>query len=877
MSSAAFVLSVQQHGRTSAVSRIQFPDLPSLADFVSKSPPTTDKVASRGVVGAIYNGNQRLNENILQCTAASLDFDKPLDAEHFNQVTAVLESEGVGFVAHNTWSNHGRFAVIIPFANPTDLAGHAAAVERLRAMLGPYGNFAEESCRPGQLRFVSPNPEYERKVKVFDGDLLTVPSAGAALPSNAVSIAPIPSKPAVADRFALYTEQASPEEKQLFLLALRENIIPAERLDDYMRWFPVVFACFRAWAVNSKDLTEEQKEMWEALDGWSKLHPKWKPDALKQKLTDWLRDRGGNTQPLHIQSVLSHEVGVEPLQLALNKDVTLDLDAKIALSQLLTKMRGGAEVTVIKDEALAEAASKMKAQDEAAAKLRLRGLTFIARAPQVNDRFAKFIDILTALTTQNKAEPWELVEDEWDHFLRPAPMLISLCQIYAMGFAPHVMWRKSAALPPKALNIYMLNIAPPGTGKSVTMDTIHQVLAKTVFKNLSPSYKLHSATGLWINAFERHGPLQLVTSDEAESLIGKQNQKDQHLLALQTSVKQLYDEGKPGRKFRPSAQVQRELREITAPVMSLNLAATPTLLREDIGSAMLNDGFVSRMIVTIDDREQKNQSFDEQVQKHIDLVKTKVNDSLENTIDMTVKFFNDSWRSGAAAHPAGREFFSLMGDEDAEVLANNIVMHFERTDLPIRYVTPPMNDEGLKRFAELATKAKMCWEIPQGMRGTDAEANIESLRVRSETKLCVMSAILTLIVDPAATEINIPIMEWVSDILYTTQYPFYRHLLNASDAISSSALRPRINQDFIAKLRPAIMPGGPLREGAVMARTLRDFSKPWRRLISDLKLPETNDRRRAAEDALRDLEVWFRKKSNNALEFYMTRDLPDGS
>ena len=877
MSSAAFVLSVQQHGRTSSVSRVQFPDLPALGDFVEKAPPTADKVGSRGVVGALYSGNQRLNENITQCTAASLDFDKSIDADHFNQVAAVLESEGVGFVAHNTWSNHGRFAVIVPFANPTDLAGHAAAVERLRSMLGPYGNFAEESGRPGQLRFVSPNPEYQRKVKIFDAPLLSVPAAGTALPDNAVSIAPIPNKPAVTDSFALYTEQASPEEKQLFLLALRENILPDDRLDDYMRWFPLVFACFRAWAVNSKNLTEEQKEMWEALDGWSKQHPKWKPDALKLKLTDWLRDRGGNAKPLHIQSVLSVEVGVEPLQAALNKDATLDLDAKISLSQLLRKMGGGAEVVVVKDEALAEAASKMKAQDEAAAKLRLRSLTFIARAPVVNDRFTKFIDILTALTTQNKVEPWELNDNEWDFFLRPAPMLISLCQIYAMGFAPHVMWRKSAALPPKALNLYVLNIAPAGTGKSVTMDVIHQVVAKTVFKNVTPSYKLHSATGLWINAFERHGPLQLVTSDEAESLIGKQNQKDQHLLALQTSVKQLYDEGKPGRKFRPSAQVQRELREITAPVMSLNLAATPTLLREDIGSAMLNDGFVSRMIVTIDDREQKNQSFEQQVDGHIDLVKTKVNDSLENTIEMAVKFFNESWRSGAAAHPAGREFFSLMGDEDAEVLANNIVMHFERTDLPVRYVTPPMADQGLRRFAELVTRAKTCWEIPQGMRGTDAEANIESLRVRSEVKLCVLSTILTLIADPAAKEINIPIMEWAADILYTSQHPFYRHLLNASDAISSSALRPRINQDFIAKLRPAIMPGGPLREGAVLARTLREFSKPWRRLISDLKLGEGNDRRRAAEDALRDLEVWFRKKSGNAIEFYMTKDLPDAS
>jgi len=68
-----------------------------------------------------------------------------------------------------------------------------------------------------------------------------------------------------------------------------------------------------------------------------------------------------------------------------------------------------------------------------------------------------------------------------------------------------------------------------------------------------------------------------------------------------------------------------------------------------------------------------------------------------------------------------------------------------------------------------------------------------------------------------------------------------------------------------------------LREGVALAGKLRDFSRPWRKLIADLKLSETNDRRRAAEDALRDLEVWFRKKGGNTLEFYMTKDLPDGS
>lgn len=852
-----------------------FQSLRAFAGWLKGLAPVTNKLESKYLVGATFSGHERTLNMMTGATMLQCDFDKVISPEQHGAVCAALTALNIAHVSFETFSNGGRFVVLIPLSRPATATEHRATMEWVMQELGPYAaGLDQASFNPVLPRFVSPNAANSTRLVTLNEGRVLPPVAvqgDEVLPANVLPIAPIPSKPAVTDRFALYEDQASPEQQQLFLAALRANLLPLDRLDEYPRWFPVIYAGFRAWAVNSTNLTEGQKELVETLNLWSSSHPKYKTDAISIKLKDWLRDRGTGSKPLHVQSILTHEVDGARLREALISDDKLDFDSKIDLTEALDKLIGAPEVTVVSDEALAAALTKIQKQDEANAALRLRGLTFISRAPQINGRFDKFLDILTAFATQNKAERWELTEDEWEFFPRPAPILISLCQAYAMGFAPHVMFRLSAVIEPKALNLFFMNIAPAGTGKSSSMNLIRDTLSKTVFKNLAPSYKLHSATGLWLNAFERHGPLQLVTSDEAESLIGKQGQKDQHLLALQTAVKQLYDAGIPGRKFRPSAQVQRELREITAPVMSLNVAATPALLREDIGGAMLNDGFVSRMIVSIDDRERRNESEEETVKRKVDLITSKTNDTLEHTIEAATKFFNESWRSAEAKHPSGRDFFTVMGDEGGADLAGRISAHFERPDLPVRCVTPPTTPEGIQRFATIITRAETCWAVPPGMRGTDAEANIESLRVRAVIKLCVLSTILTLVADPAATEVNLEIMEWAADILYCTQHPFYRHLMNASES-GTSMLKARLNPTYVDKLRPAVAEGGPLRQGVVSATILRDFSRPWRKLISDLRLPESHERRRAAEDILDELEVKHEKRGNTHV-FYMTKGL----
>lgn len=859
--------------RSGVVRPFSFQSLRAFAAWLKQLKPVASKLESKYIVGANFTRPERTLQCMSGATMLQCDFDKVTSPDQRDSVSAALSLLGIAHVAFETFSGGGRFVVIIPLSRPASPAEHRATMDWLVSELGAYAvGLDQASYNPVLPRFVSPNAQAPERTVIFsDGEYLE-PVAASGVENLPANVMPIPSKPAVSDAFAVYSDQASPEQQELFLLALRHNLLPEGRLSDYPTWFPVLFAAFRAWGVNSKNLTERQKEMMEVLHEWSAHHPKYDPKGIDAKLNDWLRDRGTGTRPLHIQSVITHEVDAARLRQAIKADLLIPHEMKVVLGDTLSNMLGKPAETVLPDEVIESAITKLQAQDKVAAELRARSLNFIARAPQINDRFDRFLDLLTAFATQNKAERWELGED-WDHFLRPAPILFSLCQIYSLGFAPHVMFRLSAAIEPKALNIFTLNIAEAGTGKSASMNIIHNVLSKTVFKNIAPSYKLHSATGLWMNAFERHGPLQLVTSDEAESLIGKQGQKDQHLLALQTAVKQLYDAGIPGRRFRPSAQVQRELQEITAPVMHLNLSATPTLLRDDIGSAMLNDGFISRMIVCVDDRDPGDEDEDAIVNKKIALIKSETTGTMESTIADAVKFLNESWRSVEAKHPAGKEFFSVMGDETSGELAGRIGAHFERPDLPVRYVTPPSGDAELAEFCRISARASSCWHIPQGMRGTDAEANIKSLRVRSESKLHILSAILTLVADPSAKEIDLRIMRWVSDILYTVQHPFYRHLLTTSDT-GATMLKARVNPDFVSKLRPALAEGGPLRSGVVSASTLIKFSRPWRKLVSDLRQHEANERRKVAEEILDELEVKHEVRDNKHV-FYLTKGLDD--
>lgn len=872
-----------QSVKSGIVRPLAFQSLRGFAQWLKNLPPISEKLDSDYIVGATFTGRQRILADMLGATMIQLDFDKPLNPEHQQNVCSMLEFLDVAHVSFNSFSGCHKFVTLIPLSRPASAEEHRATVEWLMRELGQYATGLDEaSYNPVLPRFVSPNSAATsaRTVTVFEATTLEPVRAAdeGELPANVTRLtpSPIPSKPAVADSFAMYAEQANPRDKELFLIALRENLLPVERLSEYPRWFPLVFACFRAWAINSRTLTGEQKEMWEALDAWSKLHPKWKPDALNVKLNDWLRDRGQGTSTLCIQSVLKCEVDHNRLRKAISSDSALGFDDACDLANAIDNV-GGEAVTPIDDEALAAATAKMAAEDAAAKALELRGLTILARAPLVNARFNEFMNIVTAFSTQNKQDLWELDEDSWEHFLRPAPVLLALAQVYSMGFAPHVIYRASDSLPPKALNTYVLNIAGAGTGKSVTQNIIADVLRDTVFKNLSPDYKLNSATGLWMNAFEVHGPLQLLRSEEAESLFGKAGQKDQHLLALHTTVKTLFDQGLPGRKFRPSGQVQREIREITAPTLNMNLAATPALLQNDIGDSMMNDGFMSRVIVMIDTRKADARTEDQQVERLLALMADNENgETLDTTVAKATKFMNDSWRSGAAAHPAGREFFDFNPDDDAAALADKMFSHFEGNEMPVRYIRPPSDPVARAEFARLLVRARSQWVVPEGMIGTPAAANIDSLAVRAPTKVETLSAILSLVADPSATEINIEIARWVADVLYTAQHAFYKHILTSSNSSIASVSRSRTNPAFVGALKAATMAGGILRNGPASSSKLAGV-RAWRRLIAALKQPEGCEARRAAMDSLAEIGVAWRKTGRkNMLEFYMTEGLDDG-
>lgn len=865
MNPQSFILSVQNQAEGKVVRRVQFSNIVDFATFVRTAPPVSDKLASRGVVGATYAGNVRENANIIACNAATLDFDAP-EPGQFDAVCAVLESEGVTYVAHGTFSNHGRFAVVIPFAQPTDLIGHTAAIEDLRTRLGAYGNFAVESGRPGQLRFVSPNVLYaDRMVREFDGTLY------AALPPvTSLSDAPLAPLATVTPirSFEAYSEQSSPAQKRLFLLALQHNLIKPSRLDSYLEWQPLLFAGFRAWGFGLTDTTtESQLELIEMLKKWSSLHPKYRPGCVEAKLTDYLA--GKNTSnALHIHSVIAKETDTAGLRFAISQDSSLTFDDTIELTAALDKLVG-APVKLVPKEVLEAATLERHAKAQRAAEMRLRTLTVLARLPKINERFDEFVELLVAFATQGQATRDQLTETSWDYFLRPAPVVLAFAQLAAMGFAPHVLFRLSPSLDPKALNLYSVGIAKAGTGKSATLNLLKHVLSHTVFKNSMCDAKLHSATGLWTNYIEKKGNIVIVVNDEAEALIGKNAQIDQHLAALHTFLKQAFDGGVPGQRSRPSAQVQRELAEVAAVTVSLHLSATPVLLRDDVSKNMLSDGFMSRVIVTIDERDVATSTRDDKLDAKLKLMDTEAEHGLDVTIPRAVSFFNKLWKDGN--HPAGNDFFNIMPDQPSSDLVTIINSHFERGDLPVRYVTPPMNRALRRRFADISLRATERWVTPSGLRGTEVEAAVDSLKVRAEVKLHTLATILSLIADPLATEVNIDIMEWCEEFLYLSQYGFYQHLLNTTEVVSMTPSW-KVNQHFIDGLRSAVREGGLLFTGPTVAGELSRDSRAWKRLINSLHTGESSDTYRSAIAALDELNVGY-TDNGNIRTFYIKADI----
>lgn len=851
--------------KSGTVRPFQYASLRAFAGWIKTLPAVKSKLDSSYIVCATFSAPNRTLGNLRAVTMLQLDYDVVTPGLR-EAVQAVLEALGIGFVSFDTFSNGGKFCVLVPLSRPATIAEHAATMSYLIGELGAYANFDVASKNPVLPRFLNPNAAMsEREITLHDAPFLVPVEAGEAevLPDNVASIAPIP--PKGVDRFAIYSNQAEPEHKELFLLALRHKLLPQDRLNSYPRWFPVLFAGFRAWAINSRDLTESQHLLLETLNVWSSADPKYVKGCVEAKLDDWLRDRSDNN-PLHIHSLLSHEIEAERLRTAIKEDMTLDLGTSTALMQALNRLVGTPAITVVSEEALNNATAERVKEAEKLAETRRMALTTLARMPAPTARFAEFRDIVVELVTQGQAnEHYELNPDEWSFFLRPAPMLIGMLQIASLGFAPHILFRAGPTTPPKALNLYFMNIGRAGTGKSVGIFELENILQHTVFKNSTCSTKLHSATGLWINFFEQRGNLQMVFSEEAESMIGK-GKPDQHLAGLHTMVKTMFDQGIPGRKYRPSAQVQREIAELTAPWMALHLAATPMLLNHDMNEAMLNDGFMSRVIVSIDERDMSGRTEEEAIAAKLAVMRAKAGIGHDTSHGRAVAFLNNLWRD--SGHPAGRDFFLLMPDQDLGALSANITDHFNATAAQ-RFLTYPANEQ--EKFARLLVKAENRWPVPAAARDTEVGENVRSLRARAETKLNVMACVLTLIADPKATEINYELAEWVEDFLYYTQLPFYNHIVSQHETVTSLAPKYRNNEDAITKLLPAVREGGPLFKGSAKANDLREFSRSWRVLITSLKRAKESPERMLAESLLSELEVIYKDGENNSRTFYYVK------
>lgn len=848
-----------------AVRPFEYQSLRAFAGWLKSLPPVREKITASYIVGATFESSKRTLNTMRGATIIQLDFDTPASADQRSAVCAALENLNIGFVCMDSFSNGGKFVVLIPLSRPASAAEHRATMEYIVGELGLYAaGLDPASYNPVLPRFVSPNANSpEREITLHDGPFI-VPIAAkeGTLPANVASIAPIPPKQ---DRFALYTSQGEPEHKELFLVALRHKLLPADRSDNYPRWFPVLFAGFRAWAINSRELTESQRVLLEALNVWSASDPKYARGCVEQKLNDWLRD-GDTGQKLHIHSLLSHEIDSARLRTAINEDNDLDLDQKIELIRALDKLVGTPAITVI-DSAVAEAAATERAREVAEINaVKRAGQVILNKAPKPTQRFSDFLDVVAETAMQGKvAEHWQLEAEhpnEWGGFLSPIATFMSLVQIASMGFMPHVLFRMRKGLPASSLTLWFLHIATQGAGKSEVHKSIQPILDGTVFKFSYQKEKFFSATGMW-SKFERCGNIQLMYSDEAESLFGKSGHADGNLATLHSAAKQLKDQGRPNSVFTPNTQVQREVRALRAPTLIYNLAGTPALLK-DIPEDMWVDGFLSRFTCVFINPVDRSHDTPEQIRARLrDQLDEDGIDDVDVRTERAIKFFNKLWVD--AGHPNGKDFFlgtgELGGELDFNETVTKIVEHFEHPHKP-RYIQVCDGDDAAMKdkFADLFAKCLLRWETPEDSPNTKA---FGALYQRAVINLQLFASVLTLIADPRAKYINYELAVWAEEFLYHAQIGVYEWLKKrgATDTPTVGVLRFETKK--IDALRVALEPGGLLHDGSVVkARELREKYRSWRALLDDLRAPgEANKMVRiTAEQILYQLGVQMDKQ-----------------
>lgn len=846
----SFTLSRQEGAATNKVARTEF-TIDTLRHFVEFAPPVSQKLDSRALIGGVFAKNIRNSDNLIECTALTLDYDKPLDTGHLERACTALDIAGIAYVGFNSYSNHGRFALIIPFNQPTDRNGRDAALRYVKATLDTLGGFSSESEVAEQLRFISPNPSYQRKV-ICSGP--TANLLNVAQPDATVApVIDINSRRTV-DTFELLSEQASPTNKALYIEALKSNCISSTRTESYLSWAPLLFATFRAFAfgVPSDKLTQEQETVFEVLEQWCRANDGYVEGSLAIKLKDYLRNPN-NSNPLHIGSILKLEVDRFKFREHLSDN-----------NELLTAYNNlvGEAPTVAIDPKVLEAANRERDhKEEERIKQELRAFNCLHDLPTPTPRAVEFKSLLTNLITQGQKEAWQLEPDvEWEYFLHPVPVMLGIMQVAALGYT-NILFKGGPNLPPKALNIYSLNIAKAGTGKSAAAKLVEDVLAHTQYRVSLMNSKLYSDTGLWLGAFER-APQCLFINEEAEQFFGKGGQIDQNRAGLQSMLKVMFDEGIPGRLYRPSSQVQKTLKEINGPFLCCAFSATPTLLQTDVSDYMFRDGLISRMFVSIDSRPTELKSKAEEVHNRIEAKRGNGN----NTDDQDIKIqmahlLTSGWgMAGTQLHAP---------KTPSEPLCEAFQIEFaERSLETTRYIMYAEKD--FQEASEIEYETQARWVVPTNL-GEDVATSVESLRIRAVTKTITLAAVLTLISNPEALHIDIEYLRWASDFQYNTEYGFYKFLLSRDSAFTLSN-KFMVDDSKMGKLRPALIKGGPLFKGEASSSELNAFSRPWRRVVSALNKGPDDPSRKSAEALLSELNVGYRKGLTTGKVFFVMHD-----
>ena len=834
----------------------------------------------------IDGARTRTAANIEAVTALVHDYDgRAGDKVTMTQLLRRCVELGIEVLVYETFSaddSGTTFRAIYPMREELAVDCYQSAQIKLRDALG----FGPGAILPAtQGMFITPRPGRQPNVKANFGKPVDELLDFFLLEAVADAAAPVGGGHR-AEIDPLDMEIWNDEKRELFTACL-PMIEPWS--DDRAHWIGIIGAGLRGYGItphllsHSEELNEAQRGQIMRLEAWSKdehppsgAQPKYSPGCVVREGIKLLNPNAPKVAGLRGVVEKAHNASPEGIEYA------IEHEGLKALALRTLGIRAPAPVAEISIEDMAEAVTKRQASKDERRSVAVQQMSVIHDMPAC---FGHIRDVIVEFASKGELTKFSQLTPDYKFKIDPITAILCVAQMYSVVVGGRVWVDQALTHIPLALNLYVLQVAGSGVGKSQMLNWTKAILKHTAYGRSVVTGMSFSLGGFWPNTFDRIGANVLQLTDEGESLIGGTDQGNlaANLSTLHNAMLSLYnDSGERGEFTPPSystAGKQKNAHEkrfspVAEPHLNIFAIGVGSLVDRISNLMMMTNGFSARFIVRITPQEE-DETRDQRRSRHAESCypdgaeRETTGTSIIEEAEIRFAGHLSNFDNRLAA--AGRGYSMSQLVAEAEMLNGPTseapphvadAMYMEA--IAERQLQVRTNQYMLKnlRIAELQAEAEEFFD--PYLAGNELLAAIKN---REAEKLQKLGAIYTLAVNPEAKWMDPDITEYMLRILQLAQQDWIGKEVRQSSI-------PLAYQHVFAMLKREVEPGGLLYEAdanGVPATKLRDKNRAWRKLISHLNIQD-DDLKGLRTQAKQMLDILNVRdgKIGKAVSFYLT-------